>query len=243
VPRPSPLYRLYDLAQDQWGLVTRRQVEKAGIGATTIERLTVPGGALERVAHGVYQLAGAPVPEHRDLRAAWLQLAPEIPAWERNPDLGVVSHRSAAALYGLGHLPADRHEFTLPRRRQTRRHDVRIHVRSLDPRERIELTGLPVTRPSRIAPDLLNDHEDPEAVAQIVVDALKGRHDYPGIFADNLRPLSSRFGLRKGEGFALLQWLLGLVGDPQTDRWMDEARAHVAGTATSQGEEFIETGR
>lgn len=24
----------------------------------------------------------------------------------------VVSHRSAAALYGLGHLPADRHEFT-----------------------------------------------------------------------------------------------------------------------------------
>src|SRR6202023_1146819 len=54
VPRPSPLPRLRDLAQDQWGLVTRRQIEAAGIGTTTLERLTVPGGALERVAHGVY---------------------------------------------------------------------------------------------------------------------------------------------------------------------------------------------
>src|SRR5213593_3311831 len=50
VPRPSPLPRLRDLAQDQWGLVTRRQIEAAGIGTTTLERLTAPGGALERVA-------------------------------------------------------------------------------------------------------------------------------------------------------------------------------------------------
>jgi hypothetical protein len=34
---------------------------------------------------------------------------------------GVVSHRSAAELYGLGHLTADQHEFTVPSRRQTRR--------------------------------------------------------------------------------------------------------------------------
>src|SRR2546421_51 len=83
VPRPSPLPRLRDLAQDQWGLVTRRQIEAAGIGPTTLERLTAPGGTLERVARGVYLMVGAPSPDHQDLRAAWLQLAPDIPAWER----------------------------------------------------------------------------------------------------------------------------------------------------------------
>lgn len=229
--RQRPLPRLHELAQDQWGLVTRRQVEAVGIGPTTLERLTAPGGSLERIAHGVYQLAGTPQPDHRDLRAAWLQLAPEIPAWKRMPDQGVVSHRSAALVYGLGHLPADRHEFTLPKRRQTRRSDVRIHVRQFGEGEWIVLHGLPVTRPSRIASDLLFDHEDPEAVAQIVVDSVKGVVDYPGAFADSLAPHAGRFGLRKGGGLALLRWLLGLVNDPDTERWMEEAQPHVGGTA------------
>jgi hypothetical protein len=57
----------------------------------------------------VYRLAGAPPADHLELRAAWLQLAPEIPGWDRTPEQAVVPHRSAAALYGLGHLPADRH--------------------------------------------------------------------------------------------------------------------------------------
>lgn len=76
---------------------------------------------------------------------------------------GVVSHRSAAVLYGLGHLPADRHEFTLPERRQSRRPDVRLHHRTVRPDEWIVLHGMPVTGPSRIAADLLGDKEDPEA--------------------------------------------------------------------------------
>jgi hypothetical protein len=202
-------------------------VENAGIGVTTLERLTMPEGALERVARGVYQLGGAPTPDHRELRAAWLQLAPEIPAWERTVEQGVVSHRSAASVYGLGHLPADRHEFTVPWRRQTRRPDVRIHVRHLDDGEWIVLHGLPVTRPSRMASDLLWDQEDPEAVGQIVADAIRGVFDYPGTFADSLAPHAARFGLRRGDGIALLRWLLGLVGDPETDRWMKEARAHM----------------
>jgi len=206
--------------------VTRRQIEKSGIGMTTLERLVETGGVLDRVAHGVYELVGAPTPDHRDLRAAWLQLAPEVPAWERTPDQGVVSHRSAAAIYGLGHLPADRHEFTVPSRRQTRRPDVRIHVRRLDNEEWIPLKGLPVTRPSRIASDLLRDHEDPEAVAQIVAEAIEGTFDYANTFADTLAPHAARFGFRRGDGPALLRWFLDMVGDPQTDRWMEEVRNH-----------------
>ncbi|HXZ77228.1 MAG TPA: type IV toxin-antitoxin system AbiEi family antitoxin domain-containing protein [Streptosporangiaceae bacterium] len=227
MPRYSTLHRLAKIAEDQWGLVTRRQAERADVSQATLQRLATTG-VLDRVAQGVYRLTGAPPPDHLELRAAWLQLAPEVPAWERTPEQGIVSYRSAAALYGLGHLPADRHEFTLPVRRQSRRKDVRLHHRSVSPSEWIVLHGMPVTRPSRVAADLLADKEDPEAVAQVIADAIRSIYDYPGMFADALAPHAARFGLRRGDGLALLRWLLDLVGDPETSRWMQEARAHVA---------------
>lgn len=225
--RQSALPRLQELAQEQWGLVTRQQIREAGISPTTLERLTAPGGGLDRVATGVYRLVVAPIPDHLDLRAAWLQLAPRVPAWERTADQGVISHRSAAAVYGLGHFPADRHEFTVPKRKQTRRPDVRIHLRLIEDRERASLRGLPVTRPSRIASDLLWDHEDPEGIAHLVGDAIRLAYDYPGTFAGSLAPHAGQFGLRKGAGLALLGWLLDLVNDPERERWMDEAQAHL----------------
>jgi hypothetical protein len=227
VERNTTLARIAETAQEQWGLVTRRQLERAQIPLTTLERVTAPGSALERVAHGVYQLVGTPTPDHLELRAAWLQLVPDVPAWERTAAQGVVSHRSAAALYGIGHLPADRHEFTVQKRKQTRRPDVRLHRRPFKDAEWIQLRGLPVTRPSRIASDLLYDHEDPEAVAQIVADAIRPVYDYPGTFTETLAPHASRFGLRRNDGMALLRWLLELVGDPETSQWLEEARASV----------------
>lgn len=221
----STLARLASVAENQWGLITRRQAEGAGVSRPTIDRLAADGSVLERVAHAVYRMAGAPVPDHLELRAAWLQLAPAVPAWERTAAQGLVSHRSAAALYGIGHLPADRQEFTLPERKQTRRNDVGIHVRAVTGAMWTELRGLPVTRPARIAADLLRDREDPEAVAQVVADAIRDGYDHPGDFADALQPFAARFGLRRNDGVALLRWLLDLVGDPQTAQWMQEARA------------------
>ena len=221
------LSRIAEAAQDQWGLITRRQAELAGVPQTTMERVTAPGSVLERVARGVYLISGAPEPEHLALRAAWLQLEPGVWTWERTPAQGVVSHRSAAALYRLGDLPADRHEFTLPSRKQTRRPDVHLHLRSLSAGEWVSLSGLPVTRPARIASDLLDDHEDPEGVAQVVADAIRGNYDYPGVFTDSLAPQASRFGLRRGDGLGVMRWLLDLVGDPGTPRWLDEATAHL----------------
>jgi len=89
------------------------------------------------------------------------------------------------------------------------------------------LHGLPVTRPSRIASDLLIDREDPEAVAQVVADAIRGVYDDPRNFVEALAPQASRLGLRRGDGLALLRWLLELVGDPDTDRWLEEARGRL----------------
>lgn len=230
--RYSTLGRLSRLAEDQWGLVTRQQAEHAGVSRATLQRLSSEG-VLERLATGVYHLRGAPLPDHPELRAAWLRLAPAVPAWERTAEQGVVSHRSAAALYGLGDLPADRHEFTLPSRRQSRSPDVRLHQRRLGSAEWITLRGLPVTRPSRIAADLLDDREDTEAVARVVVVAIRAVYDYPGTFADALAPYAARYGLRRGDGLALLRWLLDLVGDPEAPRWMEEARDHAARVSES----------
>jgi predicted transcriptional regulator of viral defense system len=225
--RPSTIGRLAEIAADQWGLITRRQAVQAGVPRATLNRLAATGDLLERVAHGVYRLTAAPNPDNLELRAAWLQLAPDVPAWERTPNQGVVSHRSAAALYGLGHLPADTQEFTVAARKQSRRSDVRLHHRRLAPEEWTTVRGLFVTRPARIASDLLVDNEDPEAVAHIAADAMRGDHEFPATIAKALAPQAASFGLRRGDGLALLRWLLDLVGDEESGRWMDEARTQL----------------
>jgi hypothetical protein len=89
------------------------------------------------------------------------------------------------------------------------------------------------TRPSRIASDLLYDNEDPGAVGHVIADAIREAHDYPVDFARSIAPHAAGFGLRRGDGLALLQWLLDLVGDPDTKRWIDDARAHANGTIAS----------
>jgi putative AbiEi antitoxin of type IV toxin-antitoxin system len=223
--RSTSIQKLADLAEDQWGLITRQQAERSGLAWTTVARLASGDSALERVAHGVYRLRGAPPADHLELRAAWLQLAPQTPVWERTPKQGVVSHRSAAMVYGLGDLTAERHEFTLPARRQSRRRDVRLHRGKLDRGEWVNIQGLLVTRPSRIAADLLTDGEEPDAVAPIVTGAIRKISDYPSTMARELAPLAARFGLRKGDGLGLLRWLLELTSAPDADVWLNEARA------------------
>ena len=224
MPHNATLDRLAAFAGEQWGLVTRRQAEQSGIPKTTLDRLTAHGSVLERVGHGVYKVAGAPRPDHLDLRAAWLQLAPEVPVWERTPDQGIASHRSATALYGIGDLPADRHEFTVLGRRQSRRPDVRLHTRHVDPPEWVNLRGLYVTRPPRIASDLLHDREDPSAVARIVAESIRGGIDRPEAFTGALAPHSAGFGLRRDDGLALLAWLLDLTAESDAPKWIREAR-------------------
>lgn len=223
MPRASTISKLAAILEEQWGFVTRRQAEKAGVSPATLKRL-IRDGVLERTGPAVYRLAGAPVPDHVGLRSAWLQLAPDTPAWERRPEQGIASHRSAAAVYGIGHLPADVHEFILPVRRQVRRPDVRIHRGQLRDNKWIILRGLPITRPSRIASDLLAEREDPEAVGHLVADALRGVYEYAGTFAQTLAPHAAQLGLRRGDGVAVLRWLLDLVGDSETATWMEQAR-------------------
>ena len=223
---PSTIKKIAEVAQEQWGLITRRQALDLGISPATIARLIRDNSILEQLDRGVYHLTGAPLPDHVQLRAAWLQLAPDLPIWERDAQQGVVSHRSAAALFQLGDLPADRHEFTLPTRRQSRRPYVRLHHRTMYDHEWTKLKGIPLTRPARIVSDLLYDHEDPGAVGQIIADAIRNGYEVPGEFVQALSPHAFRFGLQRSNGLALLHWLLDLIEDPDTSSWMAAARSH-----------------
>jgi predicted transcriptional regulator of viral defense system len=227
MPRYAVIAQLSEMAEEQWGFVTRRQALRLGVSRRSWERMAAESGFLQKVARGVYRLRGAPPPDHEQLRAAWLQLAPEVPVWERVEQQGVVSHRSAADMYGVGHLPEERHEFTIAVRHQSRRPDVRLHRRQLSDTEWIILRGLPVTRPSRIASDLLYDQQDPTGIAHIISDSLRNVYDYPNTVAASLAPHAARFGLRRSDGIALLKAMLELVGDPETDVWMSEARANL----------------
>lgn len=224
--------RLSPFTTNQWGLVTRQQALNAGVPLATFARLTArqAGPAvLDRVAQGVYHLLGAPMSDHADLRAAWLQLAPEVPAWRRTADQGVASHRSAAELTELGHLPADRHEFVLPARRQSRRPDVRLHIGRLADDDWLFVHGLPATRPARTAADLLADGEDPGAVAEVIADAIRAGLEQPRAFPGPLGRGASRLGLARGDGAGALAWLLDLVADPEAPGWLAEASSAGSG--------------
>jgi len=226
MPTNANLQKVAELAVDQWGLLTRQQALEAGIAPATLARMT--GETLQPVARGVYLVATAPIPDLLDLRAAYLQLAPEVPVWQRKGEHGVVSHRSAAAVYRLGDLPADIHQFTLPERRRVRRSDVRIYVDRLDEKPWIALTGLLVTRPSRIVADLLRDNEDFEAVARITVDALRNVRDYPRTFVEELSPLARRLGFRDGAGESVLRWLFEIGGDQDVAKRAIETLANTS---------------
>jgi predicted transcriptional regulator of viral defense system len=197
-----------EVAEDQWGLVTRAQALAVGVPRATFARL-VAARALVRVAHGVYRIAGGSDPGHLDLRAAWLQLDPSTAAWQRvqSDQVAVVSHRSAAELYGLGDLIADTHEFSVPVRTQTRRRDVRLHLRQVPQGDRDVVQGLPVTRAHRVVADLLDGYEDGSAVATIAVEAVRrGLVTADGI-AKSVAPLARRYHVR--DGAALADQLLG----------------------------------
>jgi hypothetical protein len=95
---------LADLAGCQHGVVSRRQLLGLGVGKDGIaHRISV--GRLHRVFAGVYAVG------HRSLsrEGAWMA------AVLASGDGAVLSHRSAAALWGLLKEPPPSHEVTIPR--------------------------------------------------------------------------------------------------------------------------------
>jgi len=202
--------RLADHTQGQHGLVTRAQARLAGVDDRTLHRL-LRDGDLERVAHGVYRFRRDRDAEHQDVWAAWLRLDPSRTAEQRDrlpggPD-AVVSHESAARLYGLGGLRPAARTFTVPRPRRSGHGDIRLVVAPVRRDEWEWVAGLPTTQPGRIVADLLADDGDDQAV-HVALDALRRWHLLEGELAEALAPLAERRGGPRGDGEWLLRRLL-----------------------------------
>ncbi len=140
------------VARRQLELITTRQLNAAGLTSEAID-LRCRKGLLHRVHQGVY-LVGPRV---------WQPGAREFAAVLATGGVGLVSHRSAAALWGLASGPADVVEVTLVAKRRHNRPGIRVHRVSGLPRdERRQTNGIPVTSPARTLLDFASQARDDE---------------------------------------------------------------------------------
>lgn len=136
--------RISAIARLQRGRVARRQALAAGIGSSAITRM-ITRGLLHREHTGVYAVID-PTPR---------PLAPETGALLACGDRALVSHRSAAALWGLTPVPEGPVEVTIIGEASRRRPGIEVHRsgRLLARDIRIH-QQLPATSPARTLLDL-----------------------------------------------------------------------------------------
>jgi hypothetical protein len=136
---------IHELAAAQHGVVARRQLLDLGLGKDAIDH-RLGSGRLRRLERGVYALG------HIELRREGRTLAVLLTCG----DDAVLSHRSAAALWGLRPWSDTFVELTITGPRGTRRRRGRIVHRSRDLpiEERTIERGIPVTSVARTLLDL-----------------------------------------------------------------------------------------
>jgi very-short-patch-repair endonuclease len=132
-----------ELARLQWGVASLAQLRAAGLSYEAV-RSRVRAGRLHRLHHGVYAVG------HTVLRREGRWLAAVLACGEG----AVLSHRSAAAHWGLLPSDATRIDVTAPR---TRGGDAKVRLhrsRSLIARDTDTHQGIPITSLARTLLDL-----------------------------------------------------------------------------------------
>jgi very-short-patch-repair endonuclease/predicted transcriptional regulator of viral defense system len=177
--------RIAALAGSQHGVITRRQLGSLGVAAATITRW-LRTGRLHRIHRGVFVVG------HRAIRRGTREMAAILACGAT----AVISHRSAAALWGLlPHLPP-RIPVAIsvvdgdPRTRS----GIEVHrVRTLDPRDHRTLHGIPVTSPARTVLDLAAEL-DRAGLEQLVAEGLRTKLFTEGDLLDQLKRNRGRAG-------------------------------------------------
>jgi hypothetical protein len=158
--QPNPDERVGALGARQWGAVSGAQARGAGLSQDQID-YRVHVRRWRRSNRDVYVLAGTP--------ASWQQRA--MLACLAGPAGTVVSHLTAAALFGLVKAPAEP-DVTIPSEASGRRlRSVNVHRGQLRPGERAAKDRIPCTAPVRTVLDCAEVLEG-EALCDLVDSAL-----------------------------------------------------------------------
>lgn len=210
-PDPDPDVEIARLARRQYGHVTRAQLLRIGLASMTIQA-RVESGRLIPVHAGVYAVGHVPIYPLARAAAAVLACGPGA----------LLSHRSAASLWGIY---AD-WEFPIEVTVDTRRRRPRIDVHrctTLAPADRRRTLGIAVTSPARTLLDLAPPLPD-RGLGRMIDDA---RHERLTTTAQ-LRALLERCPTHPGA-----RRCRAIVGDPAGPtrsefeaRFIAFARAH-----------------
>lgn len=214
---------LGDLASQQWGLFTSAQAGGLDIASPDLLRLE-KAGVLERIRHGVYAIAGTALSAEVELKAQWLAIRPDMMAADRLRDESlakeaVVSHSTAADLWGIGDLWADGYHFTVQKRRRSRQPEVHFHRADLaenDWKIHPEV-GLPVTSPARTIADLVDAGHEAEHLTNMVADAGKEQLVDLDALVEALYGREAAFGLEAGDRAELRKLLADHLGPEEVD--------------------------
>jgi very-short-patch-repair endonuclease len=185
------------LARAQHGVLSRHDLERLGFSKMAIDH-RVASGRLHLISRGVYAVGRPELTPHGRWMAAVLACG----------ERAMLSHRSAAELWGIGFEEAGQIDVTVARRHEVRRTGLKVRMR---PKLRmggvVRRFGIPVTDPVQTLVDLatelkpmqleravnqadVHDLVDPEAL-RIALDAHAGE---PGV--KTLRTMLDRHTFR-----------------------------------------------
>jgi len=137
----------WELVRAQHGVVARRQLITLGYTRREIE-YRLHNGRLHHLSHGVYAVGRRDLAPHGRWMAAVLVCG----------DDALLSHRSAAELWGVGQEEAGRIDVTIQRRSKVRRPGISTRSRlSLPRRNIVRRHGIPVTNPVQTLIDVATE--------------------------------------------------------------------------------------
>jgi very-short-patch-repair endonuclease/predicted transcriptional regulator of viral defense system len=146
-----------EVAERQHGVFARRQLLALGVGSKLID-YWLETRRIDTVYQGVYAFSEALLSRYGRWLAAVLAVGPEA----------ALSHRSAAALWGIRQQASGPVEITT-RRKPKQRAEIRLHYLPLEADEVTVHDGIPVTTPGRTLFDIahaLRPHELEQAMRE-----------------------------------------------------------------------------
>ena len=197
-------------------MVTTAQAAAVGVSRQQLARMAA-SGAMERVAQGVYRMAGAPHQTHEAIYATWLALGgATMPKTQSGTPSLVAAGITAAIAHDLGDFFLDGFDFMVPTRKGTRLPGVRLRIRRLTREEVGSANGLPVLSVERTIADMVEQWTDLSLVSGVVRDAvLAGRLLAPDRLATYLEPIARaqmRRDIGNGDGRSVADDLFKLAG-------------------------------